>query len=318
MSRKRHVSLQNRYRYFVRDYDMKQYTWKHFFEDQPFWFLEHTQDFEVAVIGATRRVARIWKRGGRLFWESEKNADDPWPEFWLFLNQFHTVFSKIQTKFLGNSKVFFRPKSGGLQKKKKRSSPKLSPIFRPKSEIQRFFPPKNRWSPKKKKEKKRSSPKLSPIFRPKSEIQTFFAPKNRWSPKKKKKKGLRQIESDFSAEIRNSNVFSAQTQVVSKKKEKKRFSPKDSWVRFIGQIRKFKRFRGGCFLMGGGGLFSIFHKKSASKALKTCDFEYFTSQWGGLEPPRPPWLRYWVQPGWRGCSPLSQFTWKFNLKMRWF
>ena len=121
---------------------------------------------------------------------------------------------EIFRKFEG----FFRPKSGGLQKKKKkkkkRSSPKLSPIFRPKSEIQRFFPPKNRWSPKKKKvfaeiksdfsteirnsnvfsaqkqvvskkKEKRSSPKLSPIFRPKSEIQTFFLHKHRWSLKKK-------------------------------------------------------------------------------------------------------------------------------------
>ena len=39
-------------------------------------------------------------------------------------------------------------------------------IFRPKSEIQTFFPPKIRWSPKKK--KKRCSPKLRLIFRPKS------------------------------------------------------------------------------------------------------------------------------------------------------
>ena len=35
-----------------------------------------------------------------------------------------------------------------------------------------------------------SSPKLRLIFRPGSEIQTFFSPKIRWSPKKKKKKGL--------------------------------------------------------------------------------------------------------------------------------
>ena len=37
-----------------------------------------------------------------------------------------------------------------------------------------------------------SSPKLRVIFWPKSEIQTFFSPKIRWSPKKKKKKGLHQ------------------------------------------------------------------------------------------------------------------------------
>ena len=84
---------------------------------------------------------------------------------------------------------------GGFEAKTSKirmSSPKLRVIFRPKSEIQTFFLPKIRWSPKKK--KKRSSPKLRVIFRPKSEIQTFFLPKIRWSPKKKKKKkkGLHQ------------------------------------------------------------------------------------------------------------------------------
>ena len=68
-------------------------------------------------------------------------------------------FTKIESEFsaeIGNSNVFFRPNSGGLQKKskKKRSSPKLRVIFRPKSEIQTFFSPKFRWSPKKKKKKK--------------------------------------------------------------------------------------------------------------------------------------------------------------------
>ena len=67
-----------------------------------------------------------------------------------------------------------------------------------------------------------SSPKLRVIFRPNSEIQTFFSPKFRWSPKRKKKKVFTKIESDFSAEIGNSNVFFAQIQVVSKKKKKKK------------------------------------------------------------------------------------------------
>ena len=108
------------------------------------------------------------------------------------------------------------------------SSPKLRVIFRPNSEIQTFFSPKFRWSPKKKKKKKRSSPKLRVIFCRNSEIQTFFSPKFRWSPKiKKKKKVFTKIENDFSAEIGNSNVFFAQIQVVSKKKKKKkRSSPK--------------------------------------------------------------------------------------------
>ena len=110
------------------------------------------------------------------------------------------------------------------------SSPKLRLIFRPKSDIQTFFSPKFRWSPKKKKKKKkkkkRSSPKLRLIFRPKSEIQTFFSPKFRWSPKKKKNK--KKKRSNFSAEIGNSNVLFAQIQVVSKKKKKKKKKKKRS------------------------------------------------------------------------------------------
>ena len=71
-----------------------------------------------------------------------------------------------------------------------------------------FFPAKIRWSPKKK--KKRSSPKFRVNYRPKSKIQTIFPPKIRWSPKKKKKKVFAKIQSESSAEIQNSNVFSAQ------------------------------------------------------------------------------------------------------------
>ena len=68
------------------------------------------------------------------------------------------------------------------------SSPKLRVIFRPKSEIQTFFSPKFRWSPKKKKKKRKVFTKIETDFwKFKSEIQTFFSPKFRWSPKKKKK-----------------------------------------------------------------------------------------------------------------------------------
>ena len=82
-----------------------------------------------------------------------------------------------------------------------------------------------------------------------------FPPKIRWSPKKKKKK------------------------------KKKRSSPK---LRLIFRPKsEIQTFEGGLFSNGGGGLFSIFHKKSASKAPKTCDCAYFTSQWGGSSPPAP-------------------------------
>ena len=48
-----------------------------------------------------------------------------------------------------------------------------------------------------------SSPRLRVIFRPKSQIQRFFSPKIRWSPKKKnkKKKVFTEIENNFSAEM---------------------------------------------------------------------------------------------------------------------
>ena len=103
-----------------------------------------------------------------------------------------------------------------------------------------------------------------------------------------KKKVFAKIQSDFLAEIQNSNVFSAQNQVISKRKKKKGLR-QNSGRFFLPKFRKLKTFQGGLFSHGGGGLFSIFHRKSASKAQKSCDFAYFTSQWGGLEPPpRPP------------------------------
>ena len=141
------------------------------------------------------------------------------------------------------------------------------------------FPPKIRWSPKKKKKKKkkRSSPKFRVIFPPKSKIQTFFSHKIKWSPKKKKKK---------------------------KKKKGLRRSSR----RFFFQNFATSNVSGGA-LFAWGGLFSIFHRKSASKAQKTCDFAYFTSQWGGLEPPPPPpWLRYCSRPRTSSRAPPLLFS----------
>ena len=59
------------------------------------------------------------------------------------------------------------------------------------------------------------------------------------------------IESDFSAEIGNSNVFFAQIQVVSKKKKKKKKKGvHQNWEWFFGRNRNFKRF----FRPKSGGL----------------------------------------------------------------
>ena len=82
------------------------------------------------------------------------------------------VFTKIESDFsaeIGNSNVFFaKIRWSPKKKKKKRFSPKLRVIFRPKSEIQTFFSPKSGGLQKKKKKKKRFSPKLRVIFRPDS------------------------------------------------------------------------------------------------------------------------------------------------------
>ena len=148
-----------------------------------------------------------------------------------------------------------------------------------------FFRPKLGDLQKKKKKKKKGLRQNSEwFFRPKSKIQTFFPPKIRWSQKKKKKK-------------------------------KKRSSPKFRAI-FL-PISHVQTFEGGSFRMGGG-LFSIFHRKSASKAQKTCDFAYFTSQWGWLEPPPPPppWLRYSIHVSsraeWQCTSGVG-----LRLRLRW-
>ena len=131
------------------------------------------------------------------------------------LTQIFIVLESVSHEKLGNQ-TFFQPKNRWSQKKKKRSSPTLRLIFRPKSEIQSFFSPKTSGL-----QKKRSSPKLRLIFGQNRKFKCFFTPHH-------------EIYFTTSA-------------------------PKFLW----------------------GGLFSIFHQKSASKAPKTCDFVYFTSQWGG-------------------------------------
>ena len=116
------------------------------------------------------------------------------------------------------------------------------------------------------------------------------------SKEKKNKKVFTEIETDFSAEIGNSNDFSAQNQVISKnEKIKKRSSPKLRWIfRPKSQIQTVLRAGSRRLLHNFGsqiplgGLFSFFEQKSASKALKTCDFAYISGQWRGSSPPAPP------------------------------
>ena len=116
--------------------------------------------------------------------------------------------------------------------------------------------------------------------------------------KKKKKKVFAKIQSDFSAKIQNSNFFSAQNQVISKKK-KKRALPKFKAI-FLPKFRKFKRFRGGSFRMGGA-VFN-FSQKIGLKSTKNMRFCILHKPMRGLEPPPPP-------PGYAtAAKPLRKFS----------
>ena len=90
-----------------------------------------------------------------------------------------------------NFKAFFRPKSGDLQKKKKKKG------LRQNSKC---------------------------YFGRNPKFKAFFCPKSGDLQKKKKKKVFAKIQSAISAEIRNLKLFSAQNRVISKKKKKKVFT----------------------------------------------------------------------------------------------
>ena len=77
-----------------------------------------------------------------------------------------------------------------------------------------------------------SSPKLRVIFRPKSEIQTFFSPKLRWSPKKK---GLhRNWEWFFGRDRKFKRFFRPKSGGLQKKKKK---GLHRNWEWFFGRNR---------------------------------------------------------------------------------
>ena len=110
------------------------------------------------------------------------------------------------------------------------------------------------------------------------------------SKEKKKKKVFTEIESDFSAKIGNSNVFSAQKQVVSKKKRSSTklrliFGPKSGiQTLFHTKSRHLPHNFGTQFPLGG--CFQFFTKNRPQKLQKRAILH--TSQTnGGLEPPPP-------------------------------
>ena len=133
------------------------------------------------------------------------------------------------------------------------------------------------------------------------------------------------FETKCLGKIGNSKVFSAQNQVISKKKKKKKGLRQNSeWFfdrnpkfkrflrpksgdlqkkkglrqnsrRFFSQFRNFKRLRGGYFRMGG----AIFHfsQKIGLKSTKNMRFCILHKPMGGARAPPapPPWLRYWAR-----------------------
>ena len=110
----------------------------------------------------------------------------------------------------------------------------------------------------------------------------FTCPK--WGNLKKKKKGLHRFWDWFFGQNRKFQSFFLPISGDLQKKKKKRSSP---ILRLVFRPKSENRtFEGGCFPMGG--LFSIFHQKSASKAPKTCDFATSQAYGGATAPPAPP------------------------------
>ena len=119
-------------------------------------------------------------------------------------------------------------------------------------------------------------------FSESSEIQTFFPPKISWSPKKKV---FTEIETDFSAEIGNSNVFSAQNQVVSKKIKKKIKKKSSPNLRLIFPPKsEIQTFEGGLFSYGEGAIFN-FSLKIGLKTTKKVRFCILHKPLGGVRAP---------------------------------
>ena len=130
----------------------------------------------------------------------------------------------------------------------------------------RFFRQKSSDLQKKKKKKKKKGLRQNSewFFGRNPKFKRFF-PKIKWSPKKKKKR-------------------SSQNQVISKKR--KRASPKFKAI-FLPKFRKFKRFRGGSFRMGGA-IFN-FSQKIGLKSTKNMRFCILHKPMGGARaPPAPP------------------------------
>ena len=146
------------------------------------------------------------EKGGAILKEWEK-CTRPWPEFSLFLNQFHTVRPKIVAKFLGklgNSKVFSAQNQVISKKKKKEGlHQNWDWFFGRNSKFKGFFCPKSGGLQKKKK-KEGLHQNWDWFFSRNPKFKGFFCPNSGGLPKKKV---FTEVETNFSAKFRNSNVW---------------------------------------------------------------------------------------------------------------
>ena len=108
--------------------------------------------------------------------------------------------------------------------------------------------------------------------------------------KEKKKKVFAKIQCDFSAEIPNSKLFSAQNQVISKKKKKKVFTQGPS--RFSSELTQISSQKPDAQLTKGGGHASIL-------LTLLCNFAILATQRGGHGTMVPPLNTPLVSEIWR-------------------
>ena len=115
--------------------------------------------------------------------------------------------------------------------------------------------------------------------------------KNRWFPKKKV---FIEIESDFSAKIGNSDVFSAQNKVVSTKKRSSSklsliFWPKSVIQTFFQAASRHILYNFSTqFSLGGGGCFQFLTKNRPQKHQKREILHTSQANGGAVAPPPPP------------------------------
>ena len=118
----------------------------------------------------------------------------------------------------------------------------------------------------------------------------------------------------LSRKHRKFHDFSAQKQVVSKKKKRSspnlslNFRPKSEIQTFFQTASLHILHNFSTQFPLGGGLFSIFNQKSGSKAPKMCDFAYFTGQWGGCSPSLATLLHRTRNEGWHPSRMVAYVT----------